>query len=83
MIASITILMLLLFRQMYESRKAIEASRIQRKLVTVEECNGERKERDYREGDYVGKVVGECKEGKRLVITGFYTEIIKPERTHT
>lgn len=77
MIASITLLMMLLFRHMYESRKAVEASMVKKRLMVIEECGGRKKSREYREGDYVGKVVGEC-EGGKTVITGFYTEVIKP-----
>jgi len=43
------------------------------KLVTRIECDGEKKERPFQDGDYVGKQV-DCGEGKQGWIVAIYSE---------
>ena len=65
------------FKQVNEIRRLQEARRRPR-LVTVEECEGKATARDYKEGDYVGLVIGECPGGGPKRVIGIYA--IKEER---
>ncbi len=68
---------LMTFRQMNEIRRLQEARR-RPKVLTVEECEGKTTTRDYKEGDYVGLVVGQCPGGGSKRVVGIYA--IKEER---
>jgi hypothetical protein len=66
-----------LFIQTSQSKKK-EAPR---KLVTVIECTADGKEekRDFQEGDYIGKTLGECGEQGVKVIKAIYSIEIKQQ----
>ncbi|MGC9071163.1 MAG: hypothetical protein ACP5HK_00475 [Acidilobus sp.] len=64
-------------KQMNEIKRLQEARKRPR-VITVEECDGKTSTRDYREGDYVGLVVGQCPGGGSKRIIGIYA--IKEEK---
>ncbi|MGC9210489.1 MAG: hypothetical protein ACP5FT_04425 [Acidilobus sp.] len=64
-------------KQMNDIRRLQEARKRPR-IVTVEECDGNTSTRDYREGDYVGLVEGQCPGGGPRRIVGIYA--IKEEK---
>ncbi|MCE4602970.1 MAG: hypothetical protein F7B18_07295 [Desulfurococcales archaeon] len=70
MIALGTVIMLTL-KQARELKKLQEASNSKEKIITLIDCNGEKKERDFKEGDYIGKRVEECSDGDGIII-GIY-----------
>jgi hypothetical protein len=44
------------------------------KIYVIEVCEGKEIKREYKEGDYVGKVLGECENGTKRVIKAIYVE---------
>ena len=64
----LTMLLAVMLKQASEYRRLREMGQ-RRRIVSVEECGGKLSERPFKEGDYVGKVVGDCGEGnvKRIV----------------
>jgi hypothetical protein len=50
-----------------------------RKLITVIECDktGKETKREFQEGDYIGKIVGECGQGGQEIIKAIYSVEIK------
>jgi len=68
----------LTLRQATELRRMQEQAAKKTKTLTIIDCGGQgRVERSFKEGDYVGKRVGECKEGEGLIVA-IYTVEEKP-----
>lgn len=68
MILLLAFLIATMLQQMGEFRQPRES----RRLVTVEECGGQRSERDFQPGDYVGRVVGSCSDGSPRRVVAIY-----------
>jgi len=64
-------------KQMNEIRR-LQELRKRPRVITVEECEGKTTTRDYREGDYVGLVSGQCPGGGPKRVIGIYA--IKEEK---
>ncbi len=64
-------------RQMNEIKRLQEARKRPR-VLTVEDCEGKTSTRDYKEGDFVGLVLGQCPGGGQRRVVGIYA--IKEER---
>ncbi|MEB3779400.1 MAG: hypothetical protein GSR85_04125 [Desulfurococcales archaeon] len=71
-LVTLGIVIMLTLRQASELRKLQESANIRPKIITVIDCNGERRERDFKEGDYVGLSTSECSGGSEGVIVGIY-----------
>jgi len=79
----LTILMALL--AVFSARQAAMArmaalQKTQEKIYVIEVCNDNERRREFREGDYVGKVVKECEGGKKAIIKAIYVEAPKIEK---
>ncbi len=77
MIALGTVIMLTL-KQARDLKKLQEGTGSKEKIITLIDCGEGRKERDFKEGDYIGKQVDECLNG---VIVGIYA--VKEEKGKT
>ena len=80
-IVMVVLTLILVLKHMAEAR-SMQRQTGERKFYTVVECSGgegaKRVTREYREGDYVGKLVeGDC-EGQPGYIVGIYAE--EPEK---
>jgi hypothetical protein len=51
------------------------------KIYVIEACGDNEYRREFREGDYVGKVVGECENNRKRVIKAIYVEEVRPAKT--
>ncbi len=71
-LVTLGIVIMLTLRQASELRRLQESANIRPKIITVIDCNGERRERDFREGDYVGLTTPECSGGSEGIIIGIY-----------
>jgi hypothetical protein len=76
----IGVLLLLLLRQTMELSRMREAVRITR-VLTLVACDDKVEQRPFKEGDYVGLIVGECGEGKQARIIGIYVEEVPVEKS--
>ncbi len=72
------IVIMLTLRQASELKRLQESANIRPKIITVIDCGGERKERDFKEGDYVGLVIPECGGEKKGLIVGIYAVEQRP-----
>ena len=61
----------LVIQQANEMKKIQERARKKSKIITVIDCGGEKQERPFREGDFVGATAG-CREGVEGRITTIY-----------
>jgi hypothetical protein len=73
-------LLLLLLRQTIALSKAREAYAKVQRVVSIVACGDKVEVRPFKEGDYVGRVLGECGDGKQARIIGVYSEEITPEK---
>ncbi len=52
----------------------------QQKIYVIEVCGSNEFKREYREGDYVGKIVGDCEnEGKKVIKAIYVEELQQPK----
>ncbi len=58
-------------KQMNELKK-LQMRRRPKVVTVIEECGGKAVTRDFKEGDYVGLVLGQCQEGGVRRIIGIY-----------
>lgn len=80
LIAIIGLLLLLLLRQASELMRAREAYVKTTRVVTLVTCGDKVEARPFKEGDYVGLVLGDCGEGRQARIIGIYSEEVSPEK---
>ncbi len=80
LIAIIGLLLLLLLRQASELMRAREAYAKTTRVVTLVTCGDKVEARPFKEGDYVGLVLGDCGEGRQARIIGIYSEEVSPEK---
>ncbi len=76
----IGLLLLLLLRQTIELSKAREAQARMKRVVTLIACGDKVESRPFKEGDYVGLLLGDCGEGRQARIIGIYVEEVPPEK---
>ncbi|MCE4620924.1 MAG: hypothetical protein F7B95_00605 [Desulfurococcales archaeon] len=66
-------LALLTLRQASSMKRMLEP-KPEPKYYTVERCGDKEFKRSFQQGDYVGKVTGECEGGQPKVIVAIYSE---------
>ncbi len=76
-IVLLTILMAIL--AVFSARQAAVArmtalQKREEKIYVIEACGSSERKREYKEGDYVGKVVGDCEGGNKAIIKAIYVE---------
>ncbi|GAB6147481.1 hypothetical protein [Stetteria hydrogenophila] len=69
MLLFLTVTTLYMLLQMKEREEEAEE---ERRLVTIEACGSKTVEREYKPGDYVGKMVGTCEDGSPRRIEAIY-----------
>jgi hypothetical protein len=74
------ILLLLLLRQTMMLSRAGEAYPKVQRVVTLVACGDKVEARPFKEGDYVGRVLGDCGEGRQARIVGIYSEEVALEK---
>ncbi len=74
MLAMLVFVIYTLLSQVSEMSRRTGQARAVKALV---ECGGARREVDFQEGYYVGKVVGSCDDGSPMRVVGIY--VVKPE----
>lgn len=66
------VVIMMTLKQARELKKLQEGASAKEKVLTLIECGGgQKREREFREGDYIGKRVNECGEGEGLIV-GIY-----------
>ncbi|MCS7106751.1 MAG: hypothetical protein NZ902_01415 [Acidilobaceae archaeon] len=73
------LLLFVLLRQSMELSRSASAGRAV-KAYTLEACKDKVERREFREGDYVGLVTGNCEEGVKRVIGIYVEEVQEPQR---
>ncbi|MEM0491095.1 MAG: hypothetical protein QXR02_01565 [Acidilobaceae archaeon] len=74
-------LLLLLLRQTMELSRIRGYTGKITKVFTIEACGDKIEKREFREGDYVGLVTGECGEGLQKRIIGIYSEEVQESKS--
>jgi len=68
------LLLLLVLRQTMELSRARGELMKVRRVYTVTACGDKIEVRPFKEGDYVGLILGDCGDGKQARVIGIYVE---------
>ena len=75
------ILLLLVLKQTMELSRVRGEFAKARRVYTVTACGDKMEVRPFKEGDYVGLILGECGEGLQARVVGIYVEEAPQEKS--
>ena len=81
LIVIVGILLLFVLKQTMELSRVRGEFMKTRRVYTVTACGDKVEVRPFKEGEYVGLVLGECGEGLQARVVGIYVEEAPPEKS--